>query len=143
MEAKERATVMVRRRGNRKDRLRQAMMDGLVRKEIQQDIEATLTEAAEARRYAENMESQAMVSRAQAEAARVRIGELDWQLKEAQRVAKWQAEQYGEAIRAYELKKKRKEKNRNRVDAAMVLATVFLFLVAANFFGRLIFELLR
>ena len=142
METKERATVMIRRRGNHEDRLRQAMVDGLVRKEVQQDIEATLTEAAEARRYAEHMEAQAQVAKAQVEAARVRVGELDWQLKEAQRTAKWQAEKYGEAVRAYEQAKKRKDMNRKRRDAAVFLITVFLFLVAANILGRWIFGLL-
>lgn len=142
METKERATVMIRRRGNHEDRLRQAMVDGLVRKEVQQDIEATLTEAAEARRYAEHMEAQAQIAKAQAETSRVRAGELDWQLKEAQRTVKWQAEQYSTAVRAYEQAKQRKDKNRKRRDVAVLLLTVLLFLVAANILGRWIFDLL-
>lgn len=142
METKERATVIVRRRGNHEDRLRQAIVDGLVRKEVQQDIEATLTEAAEARRYAEHMEAQAQIARAQADAARVRMGEMDWQLKEAQRTAKWQAEQYGVAVRAYEQAKQRKDRNRKRREAAIFLLSVFLFLVAAGILGRWIFGLL-
>ena len=142
METKERATVIIRRDGKHEDRLRQAIVEGLVRKEVQQDIEATLTEAAEARRYAEHMEAQAQIARAQADAARVRMGEMDWQLKEAQRTAKWQAEQYGVAVRAYEQAKQRKDRNRKRREAAIFLLSVFLFLVAADILGRWIFGLL-
>lgn len=142
METKERATVIVRRRGNHEDRLRQAIVDGLVRKEVQQDIEATLTEAAEARRYAEHMEAQAQVSKEQAEAAQFRVSELDWQLKEAQRTAKWQKEKYSEAVWAYEQVKRRKDKYRKLRDSAILLLAVLLFLVAANILGRWVFDLL-
>ena len=82
MDSKERATVMIRRRGNHEDRLRQAMVDGLVRKEIQQDVEKTLAEAAEARRYAEHMEAQAQISKERERAALEAVGLREWQIRE-------------------------------------------------------------
>jgi len=115
MEQKERATVMLRRRGTHEDRLRQAMVDGLVRKEIQQDIEATLAEAERTRRYAEHMEAQAQIAKENERAAREAMGLRDWQIA---------------------------EKRQKRKEAAVVLISVFVFLVAANVMGRWIFDLL-
>ena len=146
METKERATVMIRRRGNHEDRLRQAMVDGLVRKEIQQDIEKTLAEAAEARRYAEHMEAQAQISKERERAALEAVGLREWQIREMQRDAWWKREQFQNAEKVFETEKKRAEeraeKRQKRKEAAVVLISVFVFLVAANLVGRWIFDLL-
>ena len=146
MEQKERATVMLRRRGTHEDRLRQAMVDGLVRKEIQQDIEATLAEAERTRRYAEHMEAQAQIAKENERAAREAMGLRDWQIAEMQRDAWWKTEQFQNAERVFAMEQKKAqvkaEKRQKRKEAAVVLISVFVFLVAANVMGRWIFDLL-
>ncbi len=139
---KERATVIIKRDGKSEDRLRQAIVDGLVRKEVQQDIEATLHHAEETRRYAEHMEAQASIARRRAEQAQRQIGNLNFQIADMQREAQYKADYYRLAEIAYENERRRAENRRKITMTAALIAAGFGLVIFVDIVIRAIMKVL-
>lgn len=140
MDNQERATVFVRRSGSAEGRLRQAVIDGLVRTEVQQDIETVLRQAEETKRYAENMETQAALARQQADKARGDITELQWHIASMQQTAAHQAEHYRELEKGYQKRQRTLARIRDGIQIAVILMIIFSVLVAADTAGRFVFD---
>ena len=120
MDSKERATVMLLH-GSSEDRLRQVMAQGLVSKEVQQDVENALTEAEDARAYAESM--------------RRENDQLREDIKELQRRAKADASYYSKAVYAYRREEQRRKDNADRKETLQVALIGAGAFILANIIG--------
>jgi len=133
MEGKERATVMLLHGGN-EDRLRQAIAQGLVSKEVQQDIEEALTAAEDARVYAETLQRQLDKANSLNEA-------LENELRAMEKQAKQDADFYAKAVAAYKREEKRDGEKADRAEAFVIALIGALAFIAANIIGHFVFGL--
>ena len=134
MDGKERATVMLIH-GDGEDRLRQAISQGLVSKEVQKYIEDTLEAAEDARVYAESMQ-------AQVEKQKKLITALEDECDELRKQADNDAAYYSKAIAAYKREEKRRKDKADRVEAFSLAAIGAIAFIGANVIGHFIFGLM-
>lgn len=133
MADKERATVMLLR-GSNEDRLRQAIAQGLVSKDVQQDIEEALTAAEDARVYAETLQRQLEREEDLNKA-------LESDIKALEKQAKQDAEYYEKAVAAYKREEKRAGEKADRAEAFVIALIGALAFIAANIIGHFVFGL--
>lgn len=126
-----RATVMLLHGGS-EDRLRQVIAQGLVSKEVQQDIEEVLAEAEDTRVFAETLQRQIEKLNSQNKY-------LDEELAKAEQQAKDDANFYAKAVAAYKREEKRSKNNADRKETFAIAALGALAFIAANVIGRLLF----
>ena len=134
MDSNERATVMLLHGGS-EDRLRQAIAQGLVKKEVQQDIEETLAEAEDARVYAEAMQREV-------EKKKSLINALEEEIRMLERRERDNAAYYQKATDAYKREERRKKENADRKETFMIATLGAGLVIVANILGRLIFGIL-
>ena len=127
MDSKERATVMLLHGGS-EDRLRQVIAQGLVSKEVQQDIEEALAEAEDARVYAETMQR--------------KVEKKNSLIRDYQQREKENAQYYSKAVEAYKREERRIKDNAERKETFGIAALGAAAFIAANILGRLVFGLL-
>jgi len=142
MEQIERATVMLRKSSNREDRLRQAMIDGLVRREVQQDIEATLQEVGEARNRAAQMEAQAKAVTRQLDQAKAQINDMSWHITDLKRQAQERAEHYRQLEYDYQKRQRIVQGLKEGLQIAAMAVTAIAVLVGIDVLGRIVYGLL-
>lgn len=130
-----RATVMLLHGGS-EDRLRQVIAQGLVSKEVQQDIEEAMNEAEDARVYAETMQRQV-------EKQKALISALEQEIRELQKQGKEDADYYAKAVNAYKREEKRKQENADRKEAFLIAILGAGLFIVANIIGRLLFGMLN
>ena len=112
-----RASVIMMR-GHGEQRLRQAMMQGLVREEIAADVEELLQQVDDARREHE---------------------QLDRNYRGAvQRVAEYERI-YFDAVGAFQREEARNKKNAERKEKAKAVAIIFLIVLVSTIISRAIF----
>jgi len=112
-----RASVIMMR-GHGEERLRQAMMQGLVREELAADVEELLHQVEEAR-------SEHGVLERNYRGALQRIGDYE-------RI-------YNDAIRAHQREEARKKKNAELKERAIAVAIIFLIVLVSTAISRAIF----
>ena len=134
MDSKERATVMLLHGGS-EDRLRQVIAQGLVSKEVQQDIEEALAEAEDARVYAETMQRQV-------EKQKDLITALENEIRDLRKQGKEDADYYSKAVEAYKREERRIKDNVERKETFGIAALGAGAFIVANILGRLVFGLL-
>ena len=142
MNGQERATVFIRRGGEREDRLRQALVDGLVRREVRRDIEAVLEDAEQARKTAERATAEAEDAKARAEALQHEVAMLNRRIYALQSDAAWKAGYYAEAQRAYQ---RDRDKAKEREDTKYTMAVgggAFLIVLIGSLIAQMIFKIL-
>lgn len=127
----ERATVMLLH-GSSEDRLRQVVAQGLVSRDVQQDIEETLTAAEDSRVHAETLQRKI-------EKYEMDIKALQADLAVAKRRAREDADYYGKAVAAYKREEKRTREHADRREAFGIAVLGALGFIVANVIGRLIF----
>lgn len=127
MDSKERATVMLLHGGS-EDRLRQVIAQGLVSKEVQQDIEEALAEAEDARVYAETMQRE--------------VEKKNALIRDYQQREKENAQYYSKAVEAYKREERRIKDNAERKETFGIAALGAAAFIVANILGRLVFGLL-
>lgn len=127
MDSKERATVMLLHGGS-EDRLRQVIAQGLVSKEVQQDIEEALAEADDARVYAETMQRE--------------VEKKNALIRNYQQREKENAQYYNKAVEAYKREERRIKDNTERKETFGIAALGAGAFIVANILGRLIFGIL-
>lgn len=139
MSDRERATVVMLR-GSTENRLRQAMAQGLVRQEIQQDVEYALEEAARAQETAQQLYDQncALNQRniallQQSEAMRRSNEEMQQRMADMQR-------ECSAALRAYHSNNSRTRKRRDNMAFWLAIAGGFLLMVVAAVLGAIIYN---
>lgn len=132
--SKERATVMLLH-GSGEDRLRQVIAQGLVSKEVQQDIEDVLAEAEDARVYAESMQRQVEKQKSLVEA-------MESDLKAMRQREEEDAQYYAKAVAAYKREEKRRKENADKKETFGIAALGAGAFIAANILGRLVFGIL-
>lgn len=128
-----RATVMLLQGGS-EDRLRQVIAQGLVSKEVQQDIEEALTAADDAKVYAETLQIQLDKERDLNEA-------LESELRELEKRAKQDAAYYAKAVAAYKREEKRDGEKADRLEAFGIAMLGALGFIVANIIGQIVFGL--
>lgn len=112
-----RASVIMMR-GHGEQRLRQAMMQGLVREEISADVEEVLQQIDEARREHE---------------------QLDGNYRGAvQRVREYERIYY-DAVNAFQREEARNKRNAERKEKAKAVAIIFLIVLVSTIISRAIF----
>lgn len=127
----ERATVMLLH-GSSEDRLRQVIAQGLVSKDVQQDIEDTLAAVDDSKVHTETLMRQI-------EKQRQDIQNLQADLAVAKRRAREDADYYGKAVAAYKREEKRVKEHAERREAFGIAVLGALGFVIANVIGRLVF----
>ncbi len=132
MDNKERATVMLL---HGSDKLRQVIAQGLVSKDVQQDIEETLAAAEDARIYAETMQRQADK---QASMART----LEAEIKDLRKRGEEDARYYARAVEAYKREEKRRKENADKKETFCIAVFGAVAFIIANMIGRLVFGIL-
>lgn len=134
MEDKERATVMLLR-GSNEDRLRQAIAQGLVSKEVQQGIEEALTAVEEAKVYAETLQRQI-------DKEKIINKALEDDLKTLQRQVKEDEAYYAKAVAAYKREQQRKDEKADRMEAFAYTLLGAIGFIVANLVGHFVFGIL-
>lgn len=112
-----RASVIMMR-GHGEQRLRQAMMQGLVREEISADVEEVLQQIDDARREHEQLDRNYR-------GAVQRVGEYE-------RI-------YYDAVGAFQREEARNKKNAERKEKAKAVAIIFLIVLVSTIISRAIF----
>lgn len=112
-----RASVIMMR-GHGEQRLRQAMMQGLVREEIAADVEELLQQVDDARREHEQLDRNYR-------GAVQRVGEYE-------RI-------YFDAVGAFQREEARNKKNAERKEKAKAVAVIFLIVLVSTIISRAIF----
>lgn len=112
-----RASVIMMR-GHGEQRLRQAMMQGLVREEISADVEEVLQQIDDARREHEQLDRNYR-------GAIQRVGEYE-------RI-------YYDAVGAFQREEARNKKNAERKEKAKAVAIIFLIVLVSTIISRAIF----
>lgn len=142
MDGQQRATVYLRRSAAREDRLRQALIDGLVRKEVRQDIEAVIADAEEARKAAKQAQRDAEDATARAEALTHEVAMLNRRISMMQSEATWKAGYYSQAQQAYQ---RDRDKAKEREDTKYTIAVgggAFVIVVLGGLIAQMIFKIL-
>lgn len=134
MDSRERATVMLLH-GSGEDRLRQAIAQGLVSKEVQKDIEDVLAEAEEARVYAESMQRQV-------EKHKSLVAEMENELSAMQQRENEDARYYAKAVEAFKREEKRRKENADKKETFIIAVLGAGAFLAANILGHLVFGVL-
>ena len=131
MDSTERATVMLLH-GSSEDRLRQVITQGLVSKDVQQDIEDTLAQVEDSKIHVETLTRQI-------EKYKSEIQALQADIAVAKRRAREDADYYGKAVAAYKREEKRTRDHAERREAFGMATLGAVAFVVANVLGRLVF----
>ena len=134
----ERATVVMLHGGS-DERLRQALSQGLVRKEVQADIENALAEAQQAQEWADTLSQQNWELQNQLyyeQAANRQLKQENQRLAEEMRQ---KMRNYEKALKVAQEEKERRKNMREMRDFFLVTTAIFLGAVAAIFAGITLF----
>lgn len=122
-------------RGGSDEKLRQAIAQGLVSKEVQQSIEDALAEAEDAKVYAGTMQREV-------ERHKETIAELREEIEELQRKGEEEAAFYRKAVAAYRREEKRAQEKADRRETFFIAMLGALAFIGANLVGRFVFGVL-
>ena len=134
----ERATVVILH-GSSADRLRQALGQGLVRKEVLADIENALAEAAQVQSWCDTLSQQNFELQNQVYYLDDMNKKLQTENGKLRNEIQQRARNYEKAIKAAQEEQQRKKNRRDALTFFLTAGTVFLAAVAAVFCGITLF----